>query len=181
MALAGITHTLINVDLFTPDYRVVGKVLVSSSGLLGLLTDPTRTFIEVKQAQIAYIHQPTRLVRQFDNAHVFKERILVACLERREDLGAHSIAHRGYANFQRYPVHMAAGGYEIELFIEWTGRFDMSYMLADGANKFVPGYIATVTSPAIDGLCLESPAVLVNFGLVELLAPSVSRASEVDS
>lgn len=181
MTLSGITHTLINVDFLTPDYRVVGKVLVSSSGLLGVLTDPNKTFIEVKQAQIAYMHQPTRLVRQFDNARVFKERLFVACLDRREDMGPQSLVHRGYTNFQRYPVHLAASGYEIDLFIEWSGRFDISSILAEGANKFMPGYKATISSSLADGLCMESPAVLVNFGLIELIAPSVSRVTETSS
>jgi hypothetical protein len=181
MTLDGITHTLINVDFLTPDYRVVGKVMVSSSGLLGLLTDPNRNFVEVKQAQIAYMHQPTQLVRQFENARVFKERLFVAFLERREDMGPQLLAHRGYTNFQRYPLHLAASGYEIDMFVEWTGRFDMSSMLAEGTRNFVPGYMATISSSAVDGWFIESPAVLVNFGRIELIAPSLKKSTEAIS
>jgi hypothetical protein len=168
--LSGITNRLINVDFLTTDYRIVGKVLVGNSGLFGLLTDSTRTFLEVRQAQIAYTHQPNRLVLRLDNALVVKNRIFAACMERREDIGPVAIAHRGYTQYQRYPLHVGVAEFEIKASLEWTGRFDLAAVVAENATNFVPAYSATITSPVLIDFAIQSEAILINFVRIDMVA-----------
>lgn len=178
MSLSGITNHFINVDIMTTDYRIVGKVLVGNSGLIGLLSDTTRTFLEVRQSQVAYLHQPTRLSNQFDIAHIKRDKVFAVAAQRREDIGPLSLAHRSYTNYQRYPIHLGMGGYEIDMVMEWTGRFEISALIAENAHSFVPGYQAVIRSNDLSSLVIQSPALMVNFSLMEIIAPAVEKSTE---
>jgi hypothetical protein len=175
------THRIVDVDMLTTDYRIVGKVVLSSSGLLGLLSDPSKSIIEVHKAQIAYMHYPTQLVRRFDTARVIKEQLFCVCVQRREEIGPSFIAHRGYTDYLKYPLHFAVAGFEISAYIEWTGRFDLSNFMADNMNKFVAAYNATIGSSVISGLSINSPAILINFGRLDLLAPAMEEEKEEET
>ena len=56
------TQRLLLADYLSSSYRVVGKIMVPNSGLLGMMNDPTTSFLEVMDAKLARIHTPTSLV-----------------------------------------------------------------------------------------------------------------------
>jgi len=171
MSMQGITtNHLIHVDLLTKDYRVVGRVLVGNAGLSGLLGDPNKSFIEVRNAQLAYMNQPTRLVRRFNFVNVLKEQVIAACNDKREEIGPQAYAFRTTINLNHIPVHIAIHHYEITATIEWVGRYSLSTFLADSLGKYVPAYDVTIGSTIVAGFCIETKAALVNFGKIDLIA-----------
>ena len=176
MSIQGITtNHLIHVDLLTKDYRVVGRVMVGNSGLVGLLGDPIKSFIEVRNAQIAYMQQPTRLVRRFNFVTVLRERIIAACIDRSDDNSPLSFPIRSPFSGARYPVYIAIHHYEINGLIEWSGRYTLSAFLADSRGKIVPAYNVTIGSSEIPGFCIETKAALINFANLDLIAEGVDE------
>ena len=81
------TYRFLPADVYTAGYRVVGKIMVSTNGIMGVLNDTTKSHLEIHDARIARIHMPTKLVDHFEIVRLVKSEVNVACAARREDLG----------------------------------------------------------------------------------------------
>ena len=47
------THRFISVDVLTTSYRIVGKTMVSSTGVIGMINNPNSSFMEIHDARLA--------------------------------------------------------------------------------------------------------------------------------
>src|SRR5512134_1448455 len=100
------TYRFLPADVYTSGYRIVGKVMVSTNGLLGILNDITKSHLEIHDARLARIHMPTKLVDHFEVVRLVKTNIFAACTTRREDIGPHAIVRGGYSNVQNVPARL---------------------------------------------------------------------------
>ena len=164
------THHLVSADFLTPSYRVVGKIYVPHTGLLGLMNDSTSSFMEVHEAKLARTHMPTKLAGEYKMIDVVKTNIFAVCLTRLEDVGPVALRRGGYSQFNEYPIRVTTPVYEVEGTLEWAGRFDFASIMVEGIREFVPVYNAVVTAILIQNFRIESPAVLFNRRMVDLLA-----------
>jgi hypothetical protein len=164
------TQRLISADFLTPSYRVVGKLMVPHSGVMGLMNDPTSAFMEVLEAKLARLHMPTKLVGEYQVIDLVKSNVFAICLARREDAGPQSLARGGYQNLTRYHLRLTTQVYELEGTLEWAGRFDFATVMVEGVRDFVPLYDSILTAIMIPQLRIESPAILFNRRQVDLLA-----------
>ena len=103
------THHFVPVDILTASYRVVGKMMVSNTGIIGLLNNPNTSFMEIHDARLARIHMPTKLADHFEVTRLTKSHLLIVSLNRREDIGPQSLARAGYATVKQYPVLVFQG------------------------------------------------------------------------
>jgi len=163
------THRFLPADILTSSYRVVGKVSVSTNGVMGLLNDPTHSYMEVLDARLARIHMPTKLVDHYEVVRMFKRQVFAIALARREDLGPVAVVRGGFGSVTEYPVRLTTQVYEIEGKIEYPGRFDFSALMAEGSRSFIPIFDATLTAILIPTLRVESPGMLFNRNQVDLL------------
>jgi hypothetical protein len=164
------THRFLPADILTSSYRVVGKVTVSTNGVMGLMNDPTHSYMEVLDARLARIHMPTKLVDHYEVIRLFKRQVFAIALARREDLGPQAVVRGGFASVTEYPVRVTTQVYEIEGKVEYPGRFDFSALMAEGSRDFVPIFDATLTGVLIPNLRVESPGMLFNRTQVDILA-----------
>ena len=172
------TYRFLPADIYTSSYRVVGKVMVSTNGIMGVINDITRSHLELHDARMARIHMPTKLVDHFEVIRLVKSQVVAVCAARREDLGPFQIQRGGYSSVSAMPARITTPVYEIEGKIEVAGRFDFAVMIADQARNFMPVYEAVLTAILIPNLRAESPGVLVNREKVEMLALVGQRAKE---
>jgi hypothetical protein len=169
------THRFLPADIFTSSYRVVGKVMVSTNGVMGFLNDPTHSYMEVHDARLARIHMPTKLVDHFEVIRMFKRQIFVVALARREDLGPQAVVRGGFAAVTENLVRLTTQVYEIDGKIEVPGRFDFSSLMSEGTRDFVPIFDASLSAILIPNLRVESPGMLFNRTQLDLLALQAQR------
>ena len=172
------TYRFLPADVYTSGYRVVGKVMVSTNGIMGVLNDITKSHLELHDARLARIHMPTKLVDHFEVVRLVKSQVFAICAARREDLGPSGFQRGGYTSISAMPARLTTQVYEIEGKIEVAGRFDFAVMIADKARNFVPVYEAVLTAILIPNLKAESPAVLINREKIDILALLGQRAKE---
>lgn len=172
------TYRFLPADVYTSGYRVVGKVMVSTNGLMGILNDITKSNLEVHDARLARIHMPTKLVDHFEVVRLVKSQIFALCAARREDLGPGAHIRSGYSSISSIPTRLTTQVYELEGKLEIAGRFDFSALIADKARNFIPLYDATLTAILIPNLKAESPAILFNREQIDILALLNQRAKE---
>ena len=165
-------------DFYTPSYRIVGKVMVPNTGLMGLINDQMNSFMEIVDARLARVHMPSKLVDHYEVVRIVKSQIFAIALTRREDIGPQALARGGYVRLSEYPVRIATPVYELQGTLEWAGRFDFSTIMIEGSRDFVPIYEAKLTAILIPALKVESPAVLFNRRQVDLLALNNQRIDD---
>jgi hypothetical protein len=173
-----VTHRLISADYFTQSYRIVGKTMVPNTGILGLVNDPTTSFMEILDARLARAHMPSKLVDHYEVVRIVKKEIFAIAMARREDLGPQALARGGYVRLTEFPMRITTPVYELDGVLEWAGRFDFSTIMVEGSREFVPIYKATLTAILIPALKVDSPAVLFNRTKVDLLALKNQRLDE---
>jgi len=164
------THRFLPADVLTSGYRVVGKVMVSSTGTIGMMNDSTRTAMEVHDGRMARLHMPTKLVDHFELVRMMKQHVFAVCMARREDLGPQALVRGGYASVVEYPVRITTQMFEIDGTLELPGRFDLASLTTEGTRDFIPIFNATLTAILLPNLRVESPGMLINRHQIDLLA-----------
>lgn len=172
------TYRFLPADIYTSSYRVVGKVMVSTNGIMGVLNDINKSHLELHDARLARIHMPTKLVDHFEVVRLVKSQVFAICAARREDLGPYQIQRGGYSSVSAVPARLTTPVYEIEGKIEVAGRFDFSSMIADRSRNFIPVYEAVLTAILIPNLKAESPGILINRERIEIFSLLNQRAKE---
>jgi len=172
------TYRFLPADVYTAGYRVVGKIMISTNGIMGILNDITKSHLEIHDARLARIHMPTKLVDHFEVIRLTKAHVFAICAARREDLGPHAVVRGGYSNVTNLPARLTTSVYEIEGKLEVTGRFDFVTLISDKTRNFVPLFDATLTAILIPNLKVESPGVLFNREKIDMLALLNQRAKE---
>ncbi len=172
------TYRFLPAYIYMAGYRVVGKIMVSTNGVMGIMNDITKSSLEIHDARLARIHMPTKLVDHFEVVRLIKVQVFAVCAARREDLGPTGIQRGGYSNIVSMPARLATNVYELEGKLEVAGRFDFATMIADKTRNFIPLYEATLSAILIPNLKVESPAILFNREKVDLLALLGQRAKE---
>ncbi len=164
------TFRFLPADILTSGYRLVGKVMAGSTGVLGMLNDTTHSTLEIHDARMARLHMPTKLVDHFEVVRMTKQRVHTLCMARREDLGPQALVRGGYTNISEYPARITTQVFEIEGVLEIPGRFDFTALMSEGAREFIPVFNATLTAILLPNLRVESPAMLVNRRQVDMIA-----------
>jgi len=172
------TQRAVPADFYTPSYRIVGKVMVPNTGLMGLINDQMHSFMEIVDARLARVHMPSKLVDHYEVVRIVKSQIFAIALTRREDIGPQALARGGYVRLSEYPVRIATPVYELQGTLEWAGRFDFSTVMVEGSRDFVPTYDSALTAVLIPALKVESPAILFNRRQVDLLALNNQRIDD---
>ncbi|HVM71704.1 MAG TPA: hypothetical protein VMT91_08090 [Anaerolineales bacterium] len=169
MPETNVTHRMLSADFVTQSYRVVGKMMVPNTGVVGLINDPTNSFMEIVDAKLARIHMPTKLVGEYKLVDLVKTNVFAICLTRREDVGPQALVRGGYQNLVEYSIRATTQVYELEGTLEWPGRFNFASIMVEGVRDFVPLYKATLTAILIPQFRIESPAILFNRRQVDLI------------
>ena len=170
------TYRFLPADILTSGYRLVGKVMAGTTGVLGMLNDSTHSTLEVHDARMARLHMPTKLVDHFEVVRMNKSRVHALCMARREDLGPQALVRGGYTNITDYPARITTQVFEIEGVLEISGRFDFTALMAEGSREFIPIFNATLTAILLPTLRVETPAMLINRRQVDMIALLGQRA-----
>lgn len=164
------TYRFLPADILTSGYRVVGKIMVTTHGAMGMMNDPTRSAMEVNDARLARLHMPTKLVDHFEMVRMLKKHVYAVCMARREDLGPHAIVRGGFSSVIEYPIRITTQMFEIEGIMELPGRFDFTSLVTEGSREFLPIFNATLTGILIPSLRVESAGMLINRNQIDLMA-----------
>jgi hypothetical protein len=164
------TYRFLPADILTSGYRVVGKVMVSNTGTMGMLNDTTHSALEVHDARLARLHMPTKLVDHFELVRMMKIHVFAVCMARREDLGPQALVRGGYASIVEYPARITTQMFEVEGTLELPGRFDFTTLMSEGTREFIPIFNATLTAILLPNLRVETAGMLINRRQIDLVA-----------
>jgi hypothetical protein len=155
-------RTTISVDVLTNSYRLKGELKRSHSGVMGILNDPTNSFIELQDVSMGRIIVGENLTQTISVAQVLKTQIVAVCFEHREDLMLQPLTRGTYLRPIRYPISVTTPVYEIEGVYEWNGRLDLAVIMREDGSSFIPLYDASLGAIFSPSLLIQSSVLLFN-------------------
>lgn len=158
----GWTNRLVPVDIFTASYRVVGKVQVASSGLMGMLNDDTTSYLRVYEATLARLHMPTKRAAQHEMVELTKRGIHAVCVRSRDNIGPLGLVRGGFSRVLQYRVSAVSQVFEFQGIFHWAGKFDPAAILVKGTSDFLALYEGTLQAVLFPNLRVEAPGMLIN-------------------
>ena len=164
-----ITNRLIPAEILTSSHYIFGQIKVIQSGLVGMLTDTTNSFLEVNEASIAPIFKPSSVMNYATQLYMVRSEIAAVSLSKREYLGMQGVMKSGYQRLIQYPVQISTRTYDLIGTLEWSGRFEFSALITEGTSNFFMVYDAVLTAPLYPELRIESPVILLNRNYLETL------------
>jgi len=164
-----ITNRLIPAEILTSSHYIFGQIKVIQSGLVGMLTDTTNSFLEVNEASIAPIFKPSSVMNYATQLYMVRSEIAAVSLSKREYLGMQGVMKSGYQRLIQYPVQISTRTYDLTGTLEWSGRFEFSALITEGTSNFFMVYDAVLTAHLYPELRIESPVILLNRNYLETL------------
>ena len=164
-----IANRLIPAEILTSSHYIFGQIKVIQSGLVGMLTDMTTSYIEVDEASLAPIHKPSSVMNYAPQLYMVRSEIAAVSLRKREYMGLQGIMKGGFQRLIPYPVQISTRTYDITGTLEWSGRFEFSALITEGTSYFIIVYDAVLTAPLFPDIRLESPVMLLNRSFLETL------------
>ncbi len=158
---------LVPTAVMSQNYRVNGLISVTAAGLIGVLSDPTDSYIEIENASLVRLHRPQEIVAQFDTWGMVKSRIIAVLCEKTADLGRISIARAGFQRLISYRIWASLHGFEMFGILESPGKFDFSAQMFQGNRQFTALFNATLIPVYFPQLVTRAPAILFNRQMVE--------------
>jgi hypothetical protein len=169
MTMQPFAPRLIPAEFLTTHHYIFGQCKVPQSGLMGMLSDPTSSYLEMNDASIALIYKPDKVINYAPVLWNVKSQLVAVCLNKRDYIGLQGIMRGGYTRLIPYPVQITTPTYDITGILEWSGRFEFSALMHEGTNAFFILYDASLSAPLVPALHIESPATLVNRVFLETL------------
>jgi hypothetical protein len=164
-----IANRLIPAEILTSSHYIFGQIKVIQSGLVGMLTDTTNSFLEINEASIAPIQKPSNVINYAAQLYMVKSEIAAVCLSKREYMGLQGVMKGGFQRMVPYPVQISTRTYNVNANLEWSGRFEFSALITEGTSDFFIVYDAILTAPLFPELKIESPVILLNRRFMESL------------
>lgn len=164
-----IPNRLIPAEILTSSHYIFGQIKVIQSGLLGMLTDTTSSFIEVNEASIAPIYKPSNVMNYASQLYLVRSEIAAVCLSKRDYMGLQGVMKSGYQRLIPYPVQISTRIYDLTGTIEWSGRFEFSALISEGTSNFFMVYDGLITAPLYPELKIEAPVIILNRSYLETL------------
>jgi hypothetical protein len=161
------TSRYVPADVLTIHHYIFGQLKVHQSGLMGMLSDTTSSYVEVDDASMAMIHKSDKVINYTPVLWMVKSQVVVVCLNKRDYVGLQGILRGGYGRLQPYPVQITTSSYDISGTLEWSGRFEFSALITEGTNPFFLLTDTVVTAPLFPALHIEAPVALVNRNFLE--------------
>jgi hypothetical protein len=164
-----VANRLIPAEILTSSHYLFGQIKVIQSGLMGMLTDTTSSFLEINDASISPIQKPSSVTNYATQLYLVRSQLVAVCLNKRDYMGLQGVMKGGFQRLLPYSVQISTPTYDISGTLEWSGRFEFSALLTEGTSNYLIIYDATLTAPLFPELKIESPVILMNRCFLETL------------
>jgi len=165
--------TTYQVVILTARHSISGEMQLQDQRLSDFLNDRRDTSMLLLNAQVARLHEPSKIIQRNPDAVVLKSLVVVA-FEPPQKAIPPSKRLYGYVRKQQYDVFLMLEGMEVHGILHTTGELDLRRFLAASNDSFLPITNATVYLDANDRYVIEQDAILVNARMIRYIAPKES-------
>ena len=164
--------------LLTQDYSISGGLFLQQQRLSDFLNDRRDSTILLRNAGIARLEDPARILEKTPFSVIPKTGIVLAFEPPQKTLSQ----TRQFLKFpkQKYDVFLAVDSMEIHGKLNVQGPLNLRQAITNMAESFIPITEATVTLKPNSSLILKQEAVLVNVQRIRFLGELASQTPTED-
>ena len=160
--------------LLTQDYSISGGLFLHEQRLSDFLNDRRDSTILLRNANIARLEDPAKILEKTPFSIIPKAGIVLAFEPTQKTISQ----GRHFLKFpkQKYDVILAADSMEVHGKLNVQGPLNLRQAITNMAESFIPITEASVTLKANPGLILKQEAVLVNVQRIRFLGELAPQA-----
>jgi hypothetical protein len=160
--------------ILTQDYSISGGLFLHEQRLSDFLNDRRDSTILLRNANIARLEDPAKILEKTPFSIIPKAGIVLA-FEAPQKMTPKDRQFIKYPK-QKYDVILATDSMEVHGKLNVQGPLNLRQAITNMAESFIPITEATVTLKANPGLILKQEAVLVNVQRIRFLGELVPKA-----
>lgn len=155
--------------VLTARHSISGELLFRGQRLSDFLNDRRETMISLRDAQVARLNEPGKILQQYPAAVVPKVWAVVI-FEPPQKAIPPAYRFYGFVKKQAHEVFMVMEGMEVRGTLHTTADLDLRRILTGYGEPFLPLTKAVVTLDANDRYIIEQDAIMVNANLIRYIA-----------
>jgi hypothetical protein len=159
---------VITADFFTNQHRVTGQIFTGDRRLTDVLNDELYSYVELRQAEVARVIEPEKVVYSYPSVILMKEAIVFALLTGARSNGTESRISK-YVEKKPYDVLFTIPPYEISGRLYLRGTGDPRTLMIREAGHFVPLTQAQVVFTLYPKVKFSGEVAIVNKALLEVV------------
>ena len=163
---ASVAYTIV---ILTERHSISGDLYLPEQRLSDFLNDRRDSIIHLRNAKVARLSEPNKLIQQHGEAFVPKTWVVVA-FEPPQQAIPYAKRLYGYVRKQQYEVYLMLEGMEVRGTLHAPGDLDLRRFLATTSESFLPITKATLTLYANDRYIIEQDAILINARSIRYIA-----------
>ena len=158
-----------SVVVLTARHSITGDLLFRDQRLSDFLNDRRETVISLRNARVARLREPGKILQQHPAAVVPKAWAVVVFEPPQKAIPPARRLY-GYVQKQMHEVFLVMEGMEIRGLLHTTSDLDLRRVLTAPGESFLPLTKAVVTLDANERYVIEQEAVMVNANLIRYIA-----------
>jgi hypothetical protein len=155
--------------ILTARHSITGDLLFRDQRLSDFLNDRRETVISLRDAQVARLDEPGRIL-QTHPAAVVPKTWAVVVFEPPQKAIPPAKRFYGYVNKQQNDVFLVMEGMEVRGVLHTTSTLDLRRALTAATESFLPLTNAVVTLGANDKYVIEQETIMVNADRIRYIA-----------
>ena len=156
------------VVLLTQHYSISGGLYLRDQRLSDFLNDRRDTNILMRNASVARLQEPARILEKTNISIIPKAGIVLAFEPPQKNTPSGRQFRIKYSK-NKYDVFLALDGMEVHGELNQPGPLDLRHAITNAAESFLPITQATVTLEANPAFIIKMEAVLVNVQRIRFL------------
>lgn len=150
------------VVFFTPAHSISGELTLTSQRLSDFLNDARESSITMREASIARLSEPSRIVERHPTAVLFKPSIVIAFepAQKAAEVAARRLF--GFVPKKTYEVFLAMEGIDVRGLVHTSGDLDLQRLMAVPREPFFALTQPVITLHANDRYVIKPEATVVN-------------------
>ncbi len=158
-----------SVVVLTARHSITGELLFRDQRLSDFLNDRRETVISLRNAQVARLREPGKIL-QTHPAAVVPKAWVVAIFEPPQKGIPPAKRFYGYVRKQAHEVFLVMEGMEVRGILHTTGDLDLRRVITTSGESFLPLTKAVVTLDANERYLIEQDAIMINANLIHYIA-----------
>jgi hypothetical protein len=165
------TKGIAQIDLFTGEYRVSGRIAVGTSGLYSLLGNPNSDYLELEEVYISRILTPGEIVTSYTTCAFSKKNISFILLQDRRDgmPPGNQLSRVSYNRGRPVQSFMTVPGFEIRGEVLVEGNFSPTMVLGQNVRRYQFVYAGTASTALNPDILYKGDLILVDVHQIGIL------------
>jgi len=164
-------------EFFTHSHRISGRLDVRQHKLADQLNSQSTQFLQIEDAYISSVEQPTDIVGDHASAFLWKDKILAVLVSNFEDALASQRSYGSSLGSFAWKVFITLPAFEVQGYLQLSSKLDLRVVFTTGTDRFMLVTNGQMQLAARPDIAFNGAAILINKQQIEAFWAEEERTS----